>query len=154
MPLLVTKHEDQVYPDLPVSTVLNGVITDIQEREATFDRGTTQMVEFTVEIDDPEIPPETTVKGSATLYLSPKSKLNKWITALRGGRELAVGEDIDIDEFMGKPCQFMVECKEKPNRAGIMTKFYNISDFVATRSAAQTTQTRQTAAGRTGGRRF
>ena len=55
-------------------TVLNGVITDIQEREVNFDRGNTQMVEFVVEIEDLEIPHETTVKGSATLYHSTKSK--------------------------------------------------------------------------------
>lgn len=148
MPLVAVKHEDQAYPELPVSTVLNGVITDIHEKEATFDRGVTQMVEFVVEIVDDEIPPETTVKGGASLYISPKSKLNKWITALRGGRELAIGEEVDIEEFVGKNCQIMVACNEKPNRAGIPTKFYNISDFVAMRPAT----TRQPAA--TGGRRF
>ncbi|KLU61703.1 hypothetical protein CEB3_c18810 [Peptococcaceae bacterium CEB3] len=150
MPLTIVKHEDQAYPDLPIATVLSGVITEIREKEATFDRGVTTMAEFVVEINDPEIPAETTVKGSATLYLSPKSKLNKWITALNGGRELAIGEQVNLEQFIGKNCQFMVDCKEKPNRAGALVKFYNISDFVAMRPAPAPAA-RQPAAG---GRRF
>lgn len=154
MSIVAVKHEDQAYPDIPVSTVLNGMITDIHEKVATFERGETTMIEFVVEISDPEIPAETTVKGGATLYISPRSKLNKWVTALRGGRELAIGEEIDLEEFLGKDCQFMVECKEKPNRAGIATKFYNISDFIAMRPAPAARPSATAGAATAGGRRF
>ncbi len=138
MSLVLTKEEDKTYPELPVATVLQGTITAVDESVKDFGRGEVTLVDIVVEVDDQEVPEGTTVKGSASAYISPKSKLNKWITALRGGRELGIGEEFDLNTLIGQPCQFMVECTEKPgkNNPSQMVKFFNISDFVAVRQSA------------------
>ncbi len=138
MPLNLTKTEDASYPELPISAMLHGVITSIETKDVVIKGKPVTLVEIMAEIDEPDIQEGVIVKGSASAKLSPKSKLNKWVTAMRGGREPGVGETIDLEQFLGNNVQFILDANDKPGENGQPPmRFYNIVDFIAVRQPAQ-----------------
>lgn len=60
-------------------------------------------------LDAPEEVEFKTVSGQVTAKLTIGGKLYKWLVALNGGQPFTKGEEVDVNEFVGKKCKVIIE---------------------------------------------
>lgn len=120
MPRAVVEEFDE--SDLPPEdTLFVGVLYSVKEVERAWDdkftgeRVRRQKWDWTFKITQGEHAGRT-VKGDTFATLRTGSQPYEWITALNGGQEPGVGEDIDTDHYCGNTCQFEVKHRPYKNR--------------------------------------
>lgn len=60
-------------------------------------------------LDAPEEVEFKTVSGQVTAKLTIGGKLYKWLVALNGGQPFTKGEEVDVNDFVGKKCKVIIE---------------------------------------------
>lgn len=120
MPSAVVEEFDET--DLPPEDVLfRGRLVSCKEQQREWDdKYTGERVKrekwlWTFKIEDGQYNGRT-VRGETFASLKTGSQAYEWITALNGGQEPAVGENINTDFYLGTVCTFEVSHRKYQNR--------------------------------------
>lgn len=80
--------------------------------------------EFQMELKTGEIK-QFSIRGTTSLFASPKSKMYAWYTKLIGA-DVPEGGEIDLESILGRECFIMVEPKEYQTKEGETKTAFNL----------------------------